>query len=268
MDDIHLAWFDHWLKGVSNEAMNTPRRASSRPAATAGARRTTGHSPPVNAHSTCAGTARTAALAAEPAAAQDPDRSYRYDPLDPVADPARRQAATRSKTSRSTMTEIEARPDVLTYTSEPLAETVVVSGWPHLEFWASSDRDDTEWHVKLTDVDEDGRSIKVCQGCLRASYRDSLEHPTPLTPGEPAPLPRRALAGPPRLPARTPHPSHGHLERLPLVRPQPQPVRPAQGSVRPPRRRRTRSTTAGRFRPGSSCRWRRKCWRHSRYVAT
>lgn len=84
------------------------------------------------------------------------------------------------------MTAIEARPDVITYTSEPLDETIVVSGWPHLELWASSDRDDTEWHVKLTDVDEAGRSIKVCQGCLRASYRDSLTNPTPLNPGEPA----------------------------------------------------------------------------------
>jgi putative CocE/NonD family hydrolase len=83
------------------------------------------------------------------------------------------------------MTEIEARPDVLTYASAPLSDPAVVSGWPHLEFWASSDRDDTEWHVKLTDVDENGRSLKVCQGCLRASYRDSLEHPTPLTPGRP-----------------------------------------------------------------------------------
>jgi uncharacterized protein len=84
------------------------------------------------------------------------------------------------------MSEVEARADVVTYTSEPLQETLIVSGWPQLELWASSDRDDTEWHVKLTDVDEAERSIKVCQGCLRASYRESLEHPTPLTPGEPA----------------------------------------------------------------------------------
>jgi predicted acyl esterase len=26
--------------------------------------------------------------------------------------------------------------------------------------------------------------VKVCQGCLRASYRNSLSHPEPLTPGE------------------------------------------------------------------------------------
>ena len=31
--------------------------------------------------------------------------------------------------------------------------------------------------------DAAGRSLKVAQGCLRASYRDSLREPTPLTPG-------------------------------------------------------------------------------------
>ena len=82
------------------------------------------------------------------------------------------------------MSAIEARHDVLTYTSDALTEPLEISGWAHLELFAASDCDDTEWHVKITDVGPDGRSLKVCQGCLRASYRDSLEHPTPLTPGE------------------------------------------------------------------------------------
>jgi putative CocE/NonD family hydrolase len=79
---------------------------------------------------------------------------------------------------------VEARADVLVYTSEVLSEELEISGWPHLELFASSDCDDTEWHVRITDVYPDGRSVKVCQGCRRASYRDSLEHPTPLVPGE------------------------------------------------------------------------------------
>jgi uncharacterized protein len=40
--------------------------------------------------------------------------------------------------------------------------------------------------VKITDVHPDGRSFKVTQGCLRASYRDSLSEPSPLEPGVPA----------------------------------------------------------------------------------
>ena len=81
-------------------------------------------------------------------------------------------------------TEVEARPDVITYTSEPLSSEVAISGWAHLELFASSDCDDTDWHVKITDVDPNGRSLKVTQGCLRASYRDSLQQPEPLAPNE------------------------------------------------------------------------------------
>ena len=78
----------------------------------------------------------------------------------------------------------EDRDDVLCYTSEPVTEAVTVSGWATAELYASSDGDDTDWHVKLTDVTPDGRSLRVTQGCLRAACRDSLEEPAPLVPGE------------------------------------------------------------------------------------
>ena len=184
MDEIHFAWCDYWLKGKQNAVMQSPpallfetgtnrwRDADRWPLATGEWSLYLGWD------------GAEGSLASAPAEERQPDRSYRYDPCDP--------APTRLDVKRYpiedvpiVMNEIEARPDVVTYTSATLGQPLTVSGWPHLEFWASSDRDDTEWHVKLTDVDPDGRSVKVCQGCLRASYRDSLEHPTPLTPGEP-----------------------------------------------------------------------------------
>ena len=78
-------------------------------------------------------------------------RTYRYDPLDP----APTQIDVRKYPIEDVpldQTEVEARPDVITYTSEPLTEELVISGWPHLELYAASDWDDTDWHVKLTDV--------------------------------------------------------------------------------------------------------------------
>ena len=80
-------------------------------------------------------------------------------------------------------TPVESRPDVLIYSSEALLREFVLSGWPHLEMYASSTCEDTEWHVKITDIHPDGQSMKVTQGCLRASYWDSLEKPSPLEPG-------------------------------------------------------------------------------------
>jgi putative CocE/NonD family hydrolase len=79
----------------------------------------------------------------------------------------------------------EARPDVLSFTGPVLPQELVLPGWPVLELHGSSDRDDTTWHVKITDVDPDGVSRRVTQGCLRAAHRESLAEPTPLTPGEP-----------------------------------------------------------------------------------
>ena len=79
---------------------------------------------------------------------------------------------------------MEARPDVIVYTSEPLTGELAISGWPVLELHAVTDGDDTDWHVKLTDVQPDGRSHKVTQGCLRASYRDSLTAPAPAEQGK------------------------------------------------------------------------------------
>jgi putative CocE/NonD family hydrolase len=119
---------------------------------------------------------------AEPPRAEG-SNDFRYDPLDPaptgvdvrrypVEDVPLEQTAT------------EARPDVLCYTSEPVTEPLTVSGWPHAELYASSDGDDTDWHVKLTDVQPDGRSLRVTQGCLRAACRESLAEPSPLVPGE------------------------------------------------------------------------------------
>ena len=73
---------------------------------------------------------------------------------------------------------------MLWFTSEPVDYELVISGWPRLELFASSDYDDTDWHIKVTDVDPDGRSLRLTQSCLRAACRNSLEDLQPLKPGE------------------------------------------------------------------------------------
>ncbi|CAN5437656.1 CocE/NonD family hydrolase [soil metagenome] len=183
MNHVHLRWFDYWLKGVQNGVLdeapvqlfepgsNEWRDESAWPLSK-GTQELYLHSDGV-----------TGTLSTTAECDGDQAVSYRYDPLDPAP----------TQTSPSTypvidppldQTAVEARSDVLTYTSPVLTEAVVISGWPTLELLASSDCNDTEWHVKITDVGPDGRSLKVCQGCLRASYCDSQEHPTPLVPGE------------------------------------------------------------------------------------
>jgi len=184
MDQLHLQWFDYWLKGIDNGILDTAPVRLFEPGTNVWVE--ADHWPLAEReevlHLRFDGAEGT--LTTDPPAAADPDRTYRYDPMDP--------APTQMDVRRYPIEEIpldqtavEARDDVIVYTSEVLTEPVVISGWPRLELFASSDCDDTDWHVKITDVHPDGRSIKVTQGCLRASYRDSLESPTPLTPGEP-----------------------------------------------------------------------------------
>ena len=72
---------------------------------------------------------------------------------------------------------------LLTYTTEPLAEDVEVTGPVTAVLYASSTALDTDWVVKLSDVDPTGYSRLLTEGVLRARYRDSKEHPTLLVPG-------------------------------------------------------------------------------------
>jgi putative CocE/NonD family hydrolase len=183
MNHVHLRWFDYWLKGVQNGVMDEAPVQLFEPGTNAWRDET--RWPLANSTQTLYlhSDGETGTLSSQAEQAGDAPRSYRYDPRDP--------APTQTDVKRYPIedvpldqTAVEARSDVLTYTSEPLTLPVVISGWPVLELQASSDCDDTEWHVKITDVGPDGRSLKVCQGCLRASYRDSLEQPAPLVPGE------------------------------------------------------------------------------------
>ena len=79
---------------------------------------------------------------------------------------------------------VESRGDVLVYTSAPLERDTEVMGYVTLDLWAATTADDTDWTAKLVDVHPDGSALNVCDGILRASYRDSLESPSPVQAGE------------------------------------------------------------------------------------
>jgi putative CocE/NonD family hydrolase len=59
----------------------------------------------------------------------------------------------------------------LTYTTEPLASAVEVTGHPVIRLWISSTARDGDFFAYLEDVDARGESHYVTEGCLRASHR-------------------------------------------------------------------------------------------------
>jgi predicted acyl esterase len=77
---------------------------------------------------------------------------------------------------------VEERDDVLVYTSEPLTDPLEVTGPVEAFVHAATDGLDTDFTAKLTAVAPDGRSLNLCDGILRARYRNSLSRAELLEP--------------------------------------------------------------------------------------
>jgi hypothetical protein len=123
------------------------------------------------------------ALPAGPAAGRA-GSAFTFDPADPVptcggnlllANPG----AAGPRDQRA----VEARPDVLSFTAEVLADDLEVTGPVTMTLFASTDARDADWTAKLVDVYPDGRAIGIADGIVRARFRDGLVRPEPLTPG-------------------------------------------------------------------------------------
>jgi hypothetical protein len=87
---------------------------------------------------------------------------------------------------------VDGRPDVLTWSSEPLTAAVTIRGPVKAKLYAETTGTDADWVVKLIDVFPDdaqeglemsGFELIVSADIFRGRYRESLEEPRPLTPG-------------------------------------------------------------------------------------
>ena len=72
---------------------------------------------------------------------------------------------------------MEARSDILVYTSEPFKEGTEVSGPITPTLYVSSDAKDTDFTVKVLDVYPDGRAYNLDESIQRMRYRDGYDKP-------------------------------------------------------------------------------------------
>jgi putative CocE/NonD family hydrolase len=79
---------------------------------------------------------------------------------------------------------IEARQDVLVYTSEPLVADLAVFGYVEAELFAGSSAPDTDFTVKLVDVAPDGTAWNLADTIQRMRYREGADRPVFMKPGE------------------------------------------------------------------------------------
>ncbi len=92
---------------------------------------------------------------------------YHYDPANPT--PAVGGAQFHPLAGPRDNRVLEARPDVLTYTTPPLTAPLEVIGPVRLELYVRSSLDHTDFFGRLCDVYPDGRSINICDGLLRVA---------------------------------------------------------------------------------------------------
>ncbi len=90
--------------------------------------------------------------------------------------------------------EFSGRPDVLAFTTAPLAAPLKISGEPIANLVASTTGTDADWVVKLIDVYPDevagqpemgGYQLAVSMDIFRGRYRDSLSAPKAIAPNKP-----------------------------------------------------------------------------------
>jgi putative CocE/NonD family hydrolase len=176
--DLHanrVRWYDHWLKGVDNGVMDGPAVRAFLMGANRWLDLDTWPPPGI--------TYRPLYLHQEnivsfgvPESNESAD-TFTYDPLRPVPSQVL-YPDLGPKDYRS----LEER--MLCYTSDVLQSDLTVAGPVTAVLHASSSALDTDWVVRLCDVWPDGRSLSVCDGILRARYRDSSSHTTLLKPNE------------------------------------------------------------------------------------
>jgi len=106
------------------------------------------------------------ALAASPPPDSLPDR-YVYNPADPT--PALGGALMSRHAGMRDNRSLEARQDVLCYSTLRLEKDLELIGGAKLDLYAHSSQEYTDYFARLCDVHPDGRSLNVCDGILRVS---------------------------------------------------------------------------------------------------
>ena len=107
-------------------------------------------------------------LAPAPAPESDPDH-YRYDPADPTPAVGGNSLGNPKRMGAKDNRDLEARSDVLVYTSAPLERDLEVIGPVNAEFFVHSSLEHTDFFARLCVVDLAGKSTNLCDGIVRLS---------------------------------------------------------------------------------------------------
>jgi putative CocE/NonD family hydrolase len=183
-DEQITKWFDLWLKGEQNDFKATTPRVQYY---TMGSNKwqTAETWPPENTemvtyYLNSDGKANSrfgdGMLSTKKAGSDHPD-GFTYDPMAPVPSHGGNVCCTGNAVQGGSFNqqEMEARNDILVYTTETLQADTEVSGFIESKLYVSSDVKDTDFTIKLIDVYPDGTAYNLDETIQRVRYREGYD---------------------------------------------------------------------------------------------
>ncbi len=184
--ELTYGWFDHFLKGENNGVlekmpkvkyftMGSNKWQSSDTWPPVGAK-------PMTMYLSSGGKANSlngdGALGVS-APSEDKADGFYYDPMNPVPSYGGNVCCTGNAVQGGSFDQrkMEARQDILVYSTDVLKEGVEVSGPIETTLYVSSDAKDTDFTVKLIDVGPDGAAYNLDETIQRVRYRDGYDKP-------------------------------------------------------------------------------------------
>ena len=208
----YLRWFDYWLKGIDNGVLDEPLVSLFVMGSNHweyGETYPLPQTSPTKLYLWSQGAANglggDGELRWEAPPAGAPTASYVYDPGDPTPFPAAYfeagedeasgdapvgekkrldQAEEKAKRKAHYNAILRSRRDILVYETAAFEEEVAFVGPIEAVLYAATDAKDTDWFMRLTAIEPDGEVLWLVEGKIRARYRNSIQSPQWLEPGE------------------------------------------------------------------------------------
>ncbi len=188
LEGLELRWFDYWLKGIDNGIMDEPpvrlfimginewRDENEWPLA-----RTDWQEWYLHSDGRANSVRGDGTLSKEPPGEEKADH-FIYDPNYPVQTVGGNNCCTPDIVPWGPYDQraVEMRGDVLCFTSSPFEQDTEITGPIKLILYAETDGPDTDWTAKVVDVSTSGYAMNLCDGILRARFRESRTDPKPL----------------------------------------------------------------------------------------
>jgi putative CocE/NonD family hydrolase len=191
-DTLYVEWFSRWLKGEKNDVLARPKVQYYQMGANewvSGERFPLKGSRVMDLY--IGSTEGANSLYGDGTLSTSPPEGtgsdvFIYDPMHPV--PTYGGGACCMGDVKATgalnQADLEIRNDVLVYSSPVLDEDLPVAGFIEIELYVSSDAKDTDFTVKLVDVDPDGIAYNLDDNIFRARYREGYDRKVLMEEGE------------------------------------------------------------------------------------